>query len=480
MVADVINKAKKPLRNIGALLMGQVLFKYAINDDIGLSVISVLEDLYNSSPRMFKKRAFMLIKHLECNKDKYSFVDVAAISESIIKYINMTSVLISANSAAYAHSDEEHSSWIGDVETLRSPEPGMEPSVSKDMTSLWNSAAADIRSAPDFPHHLFDKIRKMFSAEYSGVDGVPVFVDDFKKCVLSMAVDFNGRYKESRRQMYSILDRIIDLGPYRKHISGYDYDGLRRMHTSFPNFSDVVSFYEGALALHSRLNSRASLDPVLLIGEPGTGKTLFSQELSSALRSDLFIESMDSPDVSHSIIGTDKHWSNSSYGRIFSSIVLGEYINPVIILDEIDKSYKFSRSGADVFHSILERKTSSIFKDKCVDYTVDASWITWIATANEEQDIPRSILDRFQVFHINPLSKEQKACIIHEKVMSMGDGLFSIEGDALDSLIKMDMRAIQRNIKTAMGRAALRDSSIIEHEDVMVADTDKCVRMGFM
>lgn len=473
----MINKSKKGAHDTGALVMGQILLQYALNDDIGLSTVCILENLYSASPKTFKRKAYALIKHLESSKSKYSFIDVSSVSESVIKYVNMTSALSASDTVEYKHVFE-------DCDEMEQNHQGSGPvsDGSKDMVALWTRASADIRGSTEFPAHLFEKMRKMFGSDYSDIEGVNVFVDDFKKCVLSMVVDFNGRYKESRRQMYYILEQVIDRGPYRKHISDYDIKGLREMKSKFPNFTDVVSFYDGALALHSKLNTNASLDPVLLIGEPGTGKTLFSQDLSMVLRSKLFIESMDSPDISHSIIGTDKHWSNSSYGRIFSSIVLGEHINPVIILDEIDKAYKFSKSGADVFHSILEEKTAAIFKDKCVDYPIDASWITWIATANEEHDIPGSILNRFQVFHIKPLTVDQKRYIIHDKVLSIGNGVFSMDDETVEMMTKMDMRTMQRSIKNSMGSAALRGSVVINISDltVDVADMHKQAKIGFI
>jgi len=83
-------------------------------------------------------------------------------------------------------------------------------------------------------------------------------------------------------------------------------------------------------------------------------------------------------------------------------------------LDEIDKVDKGRHSGSDVMnplYSLLEKQSAKMFLDEYLNVPVDASMISFIATANSIKTIPEPILDRFEVFHIEPLTVEERTMI---------------------------------------------------------------------
>jgi ATP-dependent Lon protease len=73
------------------------------------------------------------------------------------------------------------------------------------------------------------------------------------------------------------------------------------------------------------------------VGEPGIGKTHFAQGLAKALSAPLSIQRLDSGLTETLLLGSDKRWGNSQPGLLFELLVLGAVVNPIIVLDEIDK-----------------------------------------------------------------------------------------------------------------------------------------------
>ena len=91
------------------------------------------------------------------------------------------------------------------------------------------------------------------------------------------------------------------------------------------------------------------------------------------------------------LTGASAQWQNARPGKIAQALIEGEYANPVVVLDEIDKSggdHRYDPMGA--LYTLLERDTAASFKDEFIDVDMDASHILWIATANDDSAIPEA------------------------------------------------------------------------------------------
>ena len=89
------------------------------------------------------------------------------------------------------------------------------------------------------------------------------------------------------------------------------------------------------------------------------------------------------------LTGASAQWHNARPGKVAQTLIEGEYANPVVVLDEVDKSggdHRYDPMGA--LYSLLERDTAASFKDEFIDVDMDASHILWIATANDERRSP--------------------------------------------------------------------------------------------
>jgi hypothetical protein len=88
---------------------------------------------------------------------------------------------------------------------------------------------------------------------------------------------------------------------------------------------------------------------------------------------------------------------------VFETLVDGQYANPVMVVDEIDKArgeHAYDPLGA--LYSLLEHDTAAAFTDEFAEVAIDASQVIWVATANDERAIPEPILNRMNVFEVQP------------------------------------------------------------------------------
>src|SRR4029450_9430358 len=102
------------------------------------------------------------------------------------------------------------------------------------------------------------------------------------------------------------------------------------------------------------------------------------------------------------LTGASAQWHNARPGKIAQTLIEGEYANPVVVLDEVDKSggdHRYDPMGA--LYTLLERDTAQDFKDEYIDVNMDASHILWVATANDDTVIPEPILNRMNVYAID-------------------------------------------------------------------------------
>ncbi|MEO8565605.1 MAG: AAA family ATPase, partial [Betaproteobacteria bacterium] len=142
--------------------------------------------------------------------------------------------------------------------------------------------------------------------------------------------------------------------------------------------------------------------PILLLGEPGLGKTYFAKKLAQALGTGFEFVSMSSLTAGWILTGASAQWNNARPGKVAHTLIDGEFANPVVVLDEIDKAGGDSRyDPMGALYTLLERDTAAHFKDEFIDVDMDASHILWIATANDETMIPEPILNRMNVYAID-------------------------------------------------------------------------------
>jgi len=210
--------------------------------------------------------------------------------------------------------------------------------------------------------------------------------------------DGAARRNEGLKSWY---DRMCELGGSRYIIKPSTSTAVDDLYEASPNFGAVVDDLRKYLALALAGNEAVQFTPMLLLGEPGVGKTYFAKKLAHALGTGYEFVSMSSLTAGWVLTGASAQWHNARPGKVAQTLIEGEYANPVVVLDEVDKAGGDSRyDPMGALYTLLERDTASHFKDEFIDVNMDASHILWIATANDETIIPDPILNRMNVYTI--------------------------------------------------------------------------------
>ncbi|HVE50543.1 MAG TPA: AAA family ATPase, partial [Casimicrobiaceae bacterium] len=196
-------------------------------------------------------------------------------------------------------------------------------------------------------------------------------------------------------------DRMRELGGSRYIIKPSTHTTVDDLYTASPNFHAVIDDLKKFLALAVVGNEPVQFTPILLVGEPGLGKTWFAKRLANALGTGYEFVSMSSLTAGWVLTGASAQWQNARPGKVAQTLIEGDYANPVVVLDEVDKAggdARYDPMGA--LYTLLERDTAREFKDEFIDVDIDASHILWIATANDESPIPEPIVNRMNVYAI--------------------------------------------------------------------------------
>lgn len=206
-----------------------------------------------------------------------------------------------------------------------------------------------------------------------------------------------------RERNMHLHKKLMPMGEYRRVSKLPKAQALNRLRQSHPHFEIVIDFVADRLALAARSRQPVRIPPILLSGPPGIGKTHFCDALAKVLGVPCRRHQMDQAESSSALLGSEKTWSNSRMGLVFEEIVLGEYANPIIILDELDKAPRRGNhsSPSAVLHTLLEPVSANRVRDISVDIEFDASLITWVATCNYPWQIAPTLLSRMKCFWID-------------------------------------------------------------------------------
>ena len=281
--------------------------------------------------------------------------------------------------------------------------------------------------------------------------------------------DSNTKRNEA---LHTFYEGMRKSGGVRFIVKPSSTNGLDDLYESSPNFGEVIDAIKKHMALAIDGNEPIQFTPLLLLGDPGLGKTHFSKSLSKVLGTSFEFLSMSSLTAGWILSGASSQWNNSKPGKVASSLISGDFANPLIALDELDKVGGDSRyDPMGSLYSLLERDTALNFKDEFVDVNIDASNILWIATANDERSIPEPILNRMDVYVIEKPDHEGSikiALSIYQDILKQHKWNFDAEpdDDTLENLSEIAPREMRKKLVEAFGNAKLDKRDHIRPEDL--------------
>jgi len=270
----------------------------------------------------------------------------------------------------------------------------------------------------------------------------------------------------------AIYEKMKKLGGARYLIKPSSTDALDSLYDDCPNFSEVIDDLKKYLALAVSGNEPVNFTPLLLLGEPGIGKTHFAKRLSDALGTGYEFVPMSSITAGWVLSGASSQWTNAKPGKVAGTLINGQYANPLIVLDEVDKAGGDSRyDPMGALYGLLERDTARKFKDEFVEVDIDASHILWVSTANEERGLSEPILNRMNVYNVPRPNEEQSfniACRLYREIVSEHHWGFSPEppADFIGALATVPPRDMRKRLMTAFGNAKLAGRDELQATDI--------------
>lgn len=283
-----------------------------------------------------------------------------------------------------------------------------------------------------------DKLMKMPSGSHEGTV-IRTYLD---KC---LQIPF-GKYSKDRinlKQSRSILDK--------------DHFGL----------DDVKDRITEALAVLKRSSELAG-QIICLAGPPGVGKTSIVKSLAKSMNREYVRIALGGVHDEAEIRGHRRTYIGAMAGRITEAIISAKTMNPIILLDEIDKvGSDYKGDPASALLEALDPEQNSTFNDHYIDFPLDLSKVLFITTANDTSLISAPLYDRMEIIELSSYSPDEKFNIAKKHLVKkeiLKHGLTSaqlkISDSAIHKIIKSytreaGVRGLEKQIATLCRKACM-------------------------
>lgn len=354
-----------------------------VNSEVTGSIIKGIRPFFSNEITLEQVTYFVanqLVNNTEQKQRLLEELDTTKRLETIIAIIN----------------EDMQSNNINAINQIIRNQGNVESKASEEVSKNPNIKAGDEEEDLDTNEEILKRLEQRFYPEN--------IVRKVKKELRRMSKNDN-----ERARTLEYLDWILNLPYDQETIDNLDLENVAKVldedHYGLEEPKKRIVEYIAVKRMSQNLRS-----PIICFyGPPGTGKTSLAMSIARALGRKLVKSSLGGVDDEAKLRGFLRTYIGSQPGTIISSIRKGGTVNPVFVLDEVDKLAQ-SRQGdpSSALLEILDPKQNKAFIDHYIEEPYDLSKVMFIATANNVRNIPRPLLDRMELIPLKPYTQNEK------------------------------------------------------------------------
>ncbi len=242
---------------------------------------------------------------------------------------------------------------------------------------------------------------------------------------------------------------------------------LDKDHYGLKKIKERIVEHFAAKELAKKRGEEFSGATLCFVGPPGVGKTSLANSISKALDRNLVRIALGGLEDVNELRGHRRTYIGAMPGRIAQGLINAKEMNPVMVLDEIDKISRYRGDPTAVLLEILDPEQNKAFRDLYLNFDLDLSKVLFIATANDPSTIPAPLRDRMEMIFLGSYTPQEKFQIAKRylipqemKKHSLKNSEIHISDAALREIIdkytkEAGVRNLRRIIAKIMRKAAI-------------------------